>query len=283
MFICTRADHLREWIQSHRRDQVSIGFVPTMGALHEGHLSLIETSHHTCTYTIVSVYVNPLQFNDPADLKKYPRPLEKDMELVLHAHGDVFFHPADQEMYPPGDQQSLSLDLGILDEVMEGAFRPGHFKGVAEVVYRLLKIVRPDQLFMGQKDFQQLAVIRKLIQDQQLNVNLVACPTVREQNGLAMSSRNTRLSVKAREEAGRIYQILNEGKTEFLNGRSVTSIKEHALQSLRKDNFYAEYFDIVDGNTLRSISDAQESPYVLACTAVRVEGIRLIDNMIWKS
>lgn len=282
MFICKRVPHLRDWKARHVSQTGSIGFVPTMGALHQGHLSLIRACREQCDHTIVSVFVNPRQFNDPADLVKYPRPVEQDIRLVSESDADVLFMPDEPDMYPADDPFEMAFDPGSLGEVMEGKFRPGHFRGVADVVYRLLKMVEPQYLFLGQKDFQQVAVVRKLVADLQLPVQVIACPTVREGNGLAMSSRNLRLSEKGKADAARIFEELIRGKKAFQDHLPVQQIKRGAMQVFLDMNFEPEYFEVVDGDTLQPIEDGSSARLVVACCAVKVEGVRLIDNVIWK-
>lgn len=281
MFIFKRVPHLRDWIIRHRKMNKTIGFVPTMGALHEGHLSLIRASKTKSDFTVASVFVNPLQFNDPEDLRKYPRPVETDIRMLYQSGTDVLFFPDVADIYPVQENFTLNFEPGDLDNMMEGKFRPGHFKGVAEVVYRLLRMVDPDQLFLGQKDFQQVAIIRKLIAEQKLNAKVIVCPTVREDNGLAMSSRNARLTDHARSEAGLIYQVLQDSKQAFEKGIPPHDIEQAAMKKLRDKNFDPEYFEIVDGHTLQPIRDKKEASYIVACCAVNVEGIRLIDNLIF--
>lgn len=258
-----------------------IGFVPTMGALHKGHLSLAEFSLENNAITVVSIYVNPKQFNDPDDLRKYPRPVEEDISLLNDLHVDCLFHPDDEDIYPLGLNTSINFDPGPAAEIMEGKFRPGHFKGMAEVVHRLLSIVEPDRLYMGQKDFQQLTIVRKMIADLHMPVLLEMCPTVREPNGLAMSSRNTRLSPATREEAAIIYSTLVAAQQLFEKEEPIQEIKKFAMESLTRKNFEPEYFEIVDGITLTPVTSFDDSQFVVACCAVKVEGIRLIDNEIW--
>ena len=195
-------------IHRNRKKGNTIGFVPTMGALHTGHLSLVKKSIKENDLTIVSIFVNPTQFNNKIDLAKYPRTLEADLSLLMPLKVDIVFNPSVQEIYPLGDTEGSDIDLGGLDTYMEGAFRPGHFKGVAQVVRRLLEIVGPDRLYMGQKDFQQFTIIQFMIRNLKINTTLVVCPIIRETNGLAMSSRNVRLSEETRAKAGIIYKTL---------------------------------------------------------------------------
>src|SRR6188768_402815 len=282
MFISKRVPHVREWIAKHKRENTALGFVPTMGALHDGHISLVQKSKSQCDLTLVSVFVNPLQFNDPEDLKKYPRPVESDIEKIYRAQADVLFLPDVVDVYPQDEHDIVNFDPGPMGEVMEGKFRPGHFKGVAEVVYRFLKIIEPDKLYLGQKDFQQVAIIRKLISDLNLPVEVVVGPTLRESNGLAMSSRNMRLTDQGKEEAAILFKTLTSGKKYFDHGEAPALIVQHAMQAFREKNMEPEYFEIVDGKTLQPYDGTMESNFVVACCAVKVEGIRLIDNVIYK-
>lgn len=282
MFIVKRVRHVQEWVAAQKKESRHVGFVPTMGALHSGHISLVELSRRHADVTIVSIFVNPRQFNDPEDLKKYPRPIEEDLRLLHSAGADAVFLPEVEDIFPEGESHEIEFDPGPAAMTMEGKFRPGHFKGMAEVVYRLLEITSPDKLFMGQKDFQQFSIIRKLIQDFHLPIDLVMCPTIREPHGLAMSSRNVRLSPMAREKAGVIYQSLVDGKNSFEARMSIDAIQEKAVQTLKAAGVEPEYFEIVDGYTLMPLSSYDPSTHVVACCAVKVEGVRLIDNMIWR-
>ncbi|MDZ4749751.1 MAG: pantoate--beta-alanine ligase [Saprospiraceae bacterium] len=282
MFIFKRVQHIRDWVESRKADGLKVGFVPTMGALHYGHLSLVEKSKEETDVTVVSIFVNPKQFNDPEDLHKYPRPIEADLKMLYEGGVDMVFLPEVEDIYPPGDHKTIDFDPGPAAERMEGKFRPGHFIGMSEVVYRLLSITTPDSLFMGQKDFQQFAIIRKLITDFHMPIQLVMCTTVREANGLAMSSRNVRLSAEARDKAGIIFNILSSGKMLFEQRRPAKAVQEIALDALRKVNFDPEYFEIVNGYTLEPVQSMQDADQIVVCCAVKVEGIRLIDNMIWK-
>jgi pantoate--beta-alanine ligase len=253
-----------------------------MGALHYGHISLVDQCKETSDLTIVSIFVNPRQFNDPEDLKKYPRPIEADLKMLHDSGVDVVFLPDVEDIYPEGDTKQIEFDPGPSAETMEGKFRPGHFIGMAEVVYRLLSIVTPDQLYMGQKDFQQFAIIRKLIADFRLPIELVMCPTIREVNGLAMSSRNVRLSASARNKAGIIYKNLMDAQKAFETDVPIPKIQETFFNNLSKENFEPEYLEIVDGYSLQVVSNLKDAKQIVACCAVKVEGVRLIDNLIWK-
>ena len=281
MIIFKRVSDIQHWIRECKSQGRQIGFVPTMGALHQGHMSLVEMSLADSDATVVSIFVNPRQFNDPEDLKKYPRPVEEDMQLVVLSGADVLFLPDVEDIYPSGFDPHIVFDPGPLATVMEGKFRPGHFQGMAEVVHRLLAIVEPHKIYMGQKDFQQLTIVRKMITDMRLPILLEIGNTIREPNGLAMSSRNERLSSYARNEAAVIYSTLVAAQRLFEEGESIEAIKIIAIDALTRANFEPEYFEIVDGITLQSIQHMNDSQFVVACCAVKVEGIRLIDNAIW--
>ena len=230
-------------------------------------------------HTIASIFVNPTQFNDKNDLLHYPRTIAQDLaQLDTVGSTDVFI-PNVQEIYPNGTEKDGDPDLGGLDITMEGASRPGHFKGMAQVVRRLLDIVTPDRLYMGQKDFQQFTIVQYMIQKHRLPVQLVRCPIVREPGGLAMSSRNVRLSAAVRTRAALIFEVLNEVK-ERSEEMDVKSLENFALRRLSVAPFEPEYFSIVDGRTLEPVENMDQTAFVVACTAVRAEGVRLIDNII---
>ena len=258
-----------------------IGFVPTMGALHKGHISLLERAKKDCKTVVSSIFVNPTQFNDPKDLEKYPRPIDSDKTMLANAGCDVLFLPNVKEIYNPGVNYKLSFEFGKLDKVMEGFFRPGHFDGMAQVVKRLLDIVVPDYLFMGQKDFQQLTIVRSLIKQSHLPVDLVMCETIREPDGLAMSSRNIRLNPELRKKASLIYETLVWAK-EHIYFLSPAEISKQALSKLTIPGFKPEYFDIVDGISLELVHDYNAHKFVVVCVACWVGEVRLIDNLILK-
>jgi len=279
MLIFKKVADLRQWLASQTSP---IGFAPTMGALHEGHLELIRMAKREGCLAIASIFVNPTQFNDPRDLEKYPRTAEKDAALLLTAKCDALFIPPVEEVYPPGKNLTIELDFNQLDKVMEGEFRPGHFKGMATVVNRLLDIVRPNKLYMGQKDFQQLSIVRDMIRQLALPVELVMCPTVREPDGLAMSSRNVRLTTEMRAIAPLIHQILLWAKTESGKNRPSEEIQEEALQKLVAAGFRPEYFDLVDGVSLLPVKQASDGDFIVACLAAFAGDVRLIDNLVLK-
>jgi len=255
----------------------TIGFVPTMGALHEGHLSLIQASKEKTDITICSVFVNPAQFNKVEDLEKYPRNIEKDVGMLEQKGCDLLFFPTVDEMYPvPPTKQ---YDFGDLGVVMEGKHRPGHFNGVGLVIERFFEIIHPDYAFFGEKDFQQLAVIRELVRQLNSSTVIVGCPIYREKSGLAMSSRNERLSEKEKEDAQAIFKALEHVKKKSTNS-TIAELKQYFFNTLNQyQNFEVEYFSVADGNTLQPITNWGESDYCVAFTAVNVGSVRLIDNM----
>ncbi len=283
MYTFRKAADLRAHLQNIRTKGVNaIGFIPTMGALHEGHLALVRAAQRLECYTVCSIFVNPTQFNDPSDLEKYPRTPERDAELLMKVGCNVLFIPDVNEIYPAGPEEAFSLDFEGLDLVMEGYFRPGHFKGVAQVVKRLLELVEPGMLFMGQKDYQQSAIVRHLIRVTELPVQLVVVPTIRESDGLAMSSRNVRLSPEGRLKGPAIHQILIAAKNKALSGVPLREISLEAMKMLSSEGFRPEYFEIVDGQTLQAIRSLEETTEVVACVAAWLEDVRLIDNMVFK-
>ncbi len=282
MFIFKRVAHIQDWIQKRKAEGWNIGFVPTMGALHKGHLSLVEACKQNCDGTIVSIFVNPKQFNDKKDLVNYPRPIERDLKMLFESGVEVVFLPEVEDIYPPDSSTTIDFDPGVAATTMEGKFRPGHFSGMAEVVYRLLNITTPDCLYMGQKDFQQFSIIRKLISDFKLPINLELCPTIREESGLAMSSRNVRLSEQAREKAAMIYANLVEAKKSFQAGKSVEEIRAQFFAALIQEQFNPEYMEVVDGYTLAAVEQMNQAEQIVVCCAVFVEEVRLIDNMVLK-
>lgn len=282
MKIIRETDILKKTINALKEKKKTIGFAPTMGALHAGHVRLIRKANRENHRVISSIFVNPSQFNDPADLKKYPRTFEADRKLLEENACDILFFPSVEEIYPKETDSNFDLDLDGLDTTMEGAFRPGHFKGVAQVVKRLLDIVEPDILYMGQKDFQQFTIIQYMINQFDLPVKLAVCRTKREKDGLAMSSRNRRLNPSIRSRANILYKTLKAAKRK-INTNSPTEIEVYAMNRLNIQDFNPEYFKIVEGHRLKEISDISKHKYVVACTAVWAGEVRLIDNMILKN
>ncbi|HND89626.1 MAG TPA: pantoate--beta-alanine ligase [Saprospiraceae bacterium] len=279
MLIFKKVADLQEWLQRKRAEGRAIGFAPTMGALHQGHIELVRLSKRAGEIAVASIFVNPTQFNDPKDLEKYPRTPERDIRLLLSADCDALFMPPVQEVYPPGRDLTIHLDFRQLERVMEGVFRPGHFAGMATVVHRLLDIVRPQRLYMGQKDFQQLSIVRDMLRQLRSPIELVMCPTVREADGLAMSSRNTRLTPDMRAAAPVIYQTLAWARAE-LPRRAAADIQAEAMRRLAAAGLRPEYFDIVDGISLLPVAHWADSSFVVACTAAFAGEVRLIDNLV---
>jgi pantoate--beta-alanine ligase len=260
-----------------RKSGKTIGFVPTMGALHEGHLSLISWCNKQNNITVASIFVNPTQFNDKNDLLNYPRIPEKDLELLRAEKCDIVFMPEEKEIYPEPDTRVF--DFGGLDKIMEGEHRPGHFNGVAQVVTRLLDIIKPHRIYFGLKDFQQLAIIKKVIKDDGYPVEIVSCPIVREQDGLAMSSRNMLLSSDERKHAKVISQTLFKAK-EMTIDHPVEDIKKYVIGSINTDPLlHIEYFEIVNETTLKPVKSWLEAGNKIGCVAVRIGCARLIDNI----
>ena len=275
------AKELSDVVIFNRDKGYSIGFVPTMGALHEGHITLAKKSKRENDITIVSIFVNPTQFNDKKDLDKYTRDLDGDILKLIPTDIDIVFAPTAAEVYPDGEQAGQEIDLAGLDTYMEGKFRPGHFKGVAQVVKRLLDIVMPDKLYMGQKDFQQFTIIDHMIKTLDIKTTLVVCPTIREEHGLAMSSRNERLTKETRAKAGIVYKTLKTIKRNK-SKKSIAELIENGLKKLNIPPFEPEYLTLVDGYKLTPVTDVETSDYVVACVAVWADGVRLIDNIIVK-
>lgn len=278
----TTVSDLQHLLAEMRNESLSVGLVPTMGALHKGHLSLVKQALADNDVCIVSIFVNPTQFNDKNDLDKYPRDLERDIKLLSSLSNDiVVFAPTVNEIYPEPDTRQF--DFGQLDKVMEGKHRPGHFNGVAQVVSRLFDIVKPDRAYFGQKDFQQLAIVREMTKQLGLNVKIVPMPIVRENSGLALSSRNERLTDEQRQTAVNISQILYKSKDQ-INKKTVTDVINDVVTEINShEGLVVEYFEIVDGNTLQQINDWNESYYVVGCITVFCGDVRLIDNIIYKA
>ena len=281
MYLFKKVNDLQQHLDDIRKADGKVGFVPTMGALHEGHLSLVRQSVEANDCTVCSIFVNPTQFNDVSDLEKYPRTVAKDMAMLNSVGNNVLFLPDVSDVYPPEVDTTLVLDFGDLATVMEGYFRRGHFGGMAQVVKRFLDIVQPDSLYMGQKDFQQFTIVRSMLTQLKMPIDLVMCAIVREKDGLAMSSRNVRLDSALRQRALLLNQTLKEGKTK-MKTHSPAEIEKWALKRLSVSSFRPEYFEIADGITLQPIKHFADSDYVVACTAVWVGEIRLIDNLIFK-
>ena len=280
MIIFKKESDLRKWLEVQSKKGNSIGFVPTMGALHIGHISLIEKSKLANLVTVSSIFVNPRQFNNPKDFEKYPITLEKDIEMLEVAGCAVLFIPSVKEMYPNVVKLTGHYQLGYLETILEGKFRPGHFQGVCMVVHRLLEIVQPYNLYLGQKDYQQCMVITKLIEliNQQDKINVHICTTLRETDGLAMSSRNLRLKAEERKTAATIYICLCFIK-ENLYQSSITELKEQAQTMLEEAGFQIDYIEIADASNLSPVHEWDGKEKIIAVVAAFLNEVRLIDNM----
>ena len=257
-----------------------VGLVPTMGALHAGHASLVKRSVNENEVTVVSVFVNPTQFNDKNDLVKYPRTLDADCKLLEACGATYTFAPSVEEMYPEPDTRQFSY--APLDTVMEGAFRPGHFNGVCQIVSKLFEAVKPHRAYFGEKDFQQLAIIHEMVRQMQFDLEIIGCPIVREEDGLALSSRNARLSAEERENALKISQTLFKSRT-FAATHTVSETQKFVEDAIAAaPGLRLEYFEIVDGNTLQKVGNWDQTSYAVGCITVFCGDVRLIDNIIYK-
>lgn len=271
---------MQPYLEKARAKGSKIGFVPTMGALHQGHLSLIQQARSENDLVVCSIFVNPTQFNDPKDFEKYPVTLDSDILLLKQAATDVLFLPSVQEVYPNGVQQQHHYNLGYLETILEGAFRPGHFQGVCQVVHRLLTIVQPQRLYLGQKDYQQVMVLKKLVELEQLPVEIRVGSTRRETEGLAMSSRNMRLSADDRHKALAIYQALSTMRQQ-LPGKPVDVLKEEATRFLLQQGFEkVDYVEISKADSLLPAADTDKDQPLVGLVAAFMNGVRLIDNLL---
>ena len=271
----TNSEELRRALGS--RDRSGIGFVPTMGALHAGHRSLVERARRECATVVVSVFVNPTQFNDKTDLKNYPRTPEADLRLLEEVGADYVFMPSVEEVYPEPDTRTF--DFGMIDKVMEGATRPGHFNGVAQVVSRLFDLVKPAKAYFGEKDFQQIAVIREMVRQLRIPVEIIPCPIVRGEDGLALSSRNTLLDTDHRTAAPYIYKVL---KAAVEKSHQTTPDQLAAWVTAQVESnplLKVIYFQVVDAATMQQVRTWEDSPAIQGCIAVQAGDIRLIDNI----
>ena len=265
-----------------RKANKKIGLVPTMGALHQGHASLVKQCVADNDITIVSVFLNPTQFNDPKDLERYPRTFEEDCKILNEVGADIVFAPTPKEMYPTPDNRHF--EFPPTSTVMEGAKRPGHFNGVCQVVSRLFYITKPHNAYFGEKDWQQICVIKQLVKYLDLDINIIECPIIREESGLAMSSRNALLTSEERAIAANIYRILKESVTKK-DSLSVGELQQEVINSINAiDQLEVEYFEIVDGNTLETVHSWNDSPYIVGCITVYCGAtpIRLIDHIKYK-
>lgn len=268
---------IQRFVKEKHNSGLKVGFVPTMGALHEGHISLINRAKKENDIVVCSVFVNPIQFNNPADLEKYPRTPEKDIEKLEQAGCDAVFMPTAEEMYP--DKVEDHYDFGDIEHVMEGACRPGHFNGVAIVVRKLFEIVNPNKAYFGEKDFQQLAIIKKMVRDLNMNLEIVPCPIVREIDGLAMSSRNVRLNEAERAIAPKIFATLNDAISKK-DALSPSEMKKYTLDKYAEiKEFDVEYVEITDEINLKSLENWNECDHARIFVALQLGPVRLIDNV----
>ncbi len=278
MIVFKHIHDLQEYVRSAKAAGRKTGFVPTMGALHNGHISLVEASKSENQLTVCSIFVNPTQFNDPEDFKKYPVTIEKDIALLEKAGCDVLFLPQVSEMYPNGLDEKSPFNFGELEIVLEGHYRPGHFDGVGIIVYKLLKAAEPDNIYMGSKDFQQCMIVKSMIAQAALPVALHICPTLRETDGLAMSSRNTRLSPDDRRKAKTLYAAIryikdNEHRERFNTLRNISQ------QQLAEAGFMVDYLALADADTLELMHEFDRSRHMQVLVAATINGVRLIDNL----
>ena len=279
MITINSVSELRETVSKFRNEGKTIGLVPTMGALHEGHLSLVNRCRKENDVVVVSVFVNPTQFNNKEDLRTYPRTEEADRALLESAGCDIAFMPTVEEIYPEPDTRVFAL--GRVAEVMEGAMRPGHFNGVAQIVSKLFMFVEPDRAYFGEKDFQQIAVIRSMVKSEGFKLATVACPRVREADGLAKSSRNVHLTPEMRKVAPNIARILNESK-EYAKSHTVGETEKYVVDAINSyDGMEIEYYQIVDGISLEHLTSWDETGYAVGCVTVYCGDVRLIDNITY--
>ena len=280
MKVISNICQLRECLAQHRKEGHSIGFVPTMGALHEGHASLVRRSVKENNVTVVSIFLNPTQFNDPKDLERYPRTLEADCRLLEECNADIAFAPTVEEIYPEPDTRQFSYPP--TDTVMEGAMRPGHFNGVCQIVSKLFSYVEPDRAYFGEKDYQQIAVIRRMTEDLGFKLQIVPCPVVRQSDGLALSSRNALLSDEERITAANIYRIMNESRS---LGLTVQQTHDYVVNETNAiPGLQVQYFSIVDGDSLADVTSWDEAQSIVGCITVfcGTKPIRLIDHIRYK-
>ena len=279
MILLKHPNDLSSFIQNGSIDHNSIGFVPTMGALHDGHLSLIHTARLENVLVIASIFVNPTQFTELTDFEKYPSTIEADILKLEKAGCDILFLPSVADMYPNGSSPSQQYDLGHLDSILEGEFRPGHFQGVCQIVHLLLEIISPGRLYLGQKDFQQCLVIKKMISQIDMDTMVIICPTQREPDGLAMSSRNVRLSHLERQKAANLFKTLSYIK-ENIQLEDLENLKQMAQNILIEQGFKVEYIAISKAQTLETVQNWDGKSTLVALVAAYINQVRLIDNLV---
>ena len=279
MILFKKAADITAWLLKSKTAGKKIGFIPTMGALHPGHISLIKASKKAGSISVCSIFVNPAQFNDAKDFDNYPSTIEKDIDALEKAGCDILFLPSVSEMYPAGMGNAKTYDLGYLETVLEGEYRPGHFQGVCLVVHRLLNIIPADDLYLGQKDYQQCMVIKKLVELENINTTIHICPTLRETSGLAMSSRNMRLTEESQKQALKIYETLSYLKNNSKPG-NLTALKQTAIDNLTNAGFKVDYIEIADAGNLDIINHWDGNSKLVAVAAAFLGEVRLIDNML---
>ena len=279
MIIFKKKIDISNYIVNYKKTSGKIGFIPTMGALHKGHISLIEASKKTDTLTICSIFVNPTQFNNTADFEKYPVTIEKDIDLLEKAGCNVLFLPSVEEIYPADSSTTLPYELGFIETVLDGKYRPGHFQGVCNVVQRLLDIVQPNTIYLGQKDYQQCMVIKKLTELIQSPTQIIVCPTLRESDGLAMSSRNMRLTSVERMKAVKISEVLLFIKQEIKPG-NLQDLKQPCINYLTNEGYNVDYVEIADATNLILLQNWDGKTKLVALVAAFLNEVRLIDNRI---
>lgn len=278
MIIYRSASDISRYLARQSQGGRRIGFVPTMGALHEGHIRLVSRCVGENDLAVCSIFVNPTQFNDPKDFEKYPVTLERDIRMLEAAGCHLLFLPGVEEIYPQGMRQLPAYDLGYLETILEGQYRPGHFQGVCQVVERLLRIVRPHNLYMGRKDYQQCMVVKKLLMITGMPVTLIPCDTVRETDGLAMSSRNLRLDKEQRQRATAIFRVLDRIRRDIRPG-SLGALKQEGIESLVQEGFRADYVEICRAEDLLPVQDWDGTTPLVALAAAYLGQVRLIDNL----
>ena len=279
MIIFKKKIDISNYIVNYKKTSGKIGFIPTMGALHKGHISLIEASKKTDTLTICSIFVNPTQFNNKADFEKYPVTIEKDIDMLEKAGCNVLFLPSVEEIYPADSSTTLPYELGFIEKVLDGKYRPGHFQGVCNVVQRLLDIVQPNTIYLGQKDYQQCMVIKKLTELIQSPTQIIICPTLRESDGLAMSSRNMRLTSVERMKAVKISEVLLFIKQEIKPG-NLQDLKQRCINYLTNEGYNVDYVEIADATNLTLLQNWDGKTKLVALVAAFLNEVRLIDNRI---
>lgn len=279
MILLRKATDLRNFLLKPRLDGRIIGFVPTMGALHEGHLKLVERARQDADILVVSIFINPTQFNDPADFTRYPVTIEADIQSLEAAGVDILFYPSVAELYPTGTDELEHYELGFLEELLEGRYRPGHFQGVCQVMNRLLQAVQPNHLFMGQKDYQQCMVVKELIKQENLHITFHTIPTIRETDGLAMSSRNRRLSETDRQVAPAIYQAMQLVQNEIRPGNT-EALRKRAEAFLSGQGLRVDYVSIANASSLEPVNEWDGTTELVVLVGAFIGDVRLIDNLL---